>query len=110
MLETEMPMGVDAGRRDVGIRVGDGGDANIELLYTLLAQKVFEPGVEHRGQSAAMVAVVDIDRSFSAILKCGALMQGVGISIGHRLSGGFINGYKIRVACADFGDASGKFL
>ena len=110
LFKTEMPVDVDTGGCDVGVGMGDGGDADIKLLYTLLAQKVFEPCVKHFCQSLTMMPGVDIDRGFGAVLECGALVQGMGIGIGHRLSGGIVDRYKIRVVYTDVCDAAGKFL
>ena len=108
LFKTEMPVDVDTGGCDVGVGMGDGGDADIKLLYTLLAQKVFEPCVKHFCQSLAMMPGVDIDRGFGAVLECGALVQGMGIGIGHRLSGGIVDRYKIRVSGCDVGNAACK--
>ena len=105
LFKTEMPVDVDTGGCDVGVGMGDGGDADIKLLYTLLAQKVFYTGIEHPCQSVAMVPGVDIYRSLGTVLECGALVQGMGIGVGHRLTGGIVDRYKIRVSGCDVSNA-----
>ena len=50
----------------------------------------------------------DIYRSLGTVLECGALVQGMGIGVGHRLTGGIVDRYKIRVSGCDVGNAACK--